>query len=77
MQRRESLEILADLFGNGRGKNTGVRSGIGGQLLLIKFLRRLQSLVRTDLEKAGAVILKFRQVIEKGRILFFLFPADR
>ena len=70
----EPFQVLADLFGNRRGEYSRIGSGIGRELFLVQLLRRLQCLVRTDLEKSRAVVLKFCQIIEKRRV-FLLFLA--
>ena len=55
------------------GKHSCVRSRIGRHLLFIKLLGDPQCFIRTDLEKLGAVILQFREVIKKRWVLGFFF----
>ena len=66
-----------DLFGDCCRENSCIRPGIGGQLLLIEFLRYIQCLVRTDVEHPAAVILQFCKIIEKRRILLLFLLLIR
>ena len=65
--------ILLNLLGNCRGQDPGIGSGVGDHLLLIQLLHYLKRLIRADFKHLGAVVLKLRQVVEKGRILGLLF----
>ena len=69
------LQIPGNLLGYRRGENSGIRSRIGCHLLLVELLGNPQGLVRADLEKPGAIVLKLCQIIQKRRVLrlFFLF----
>ena len=66
-QAGQALQIFPDLFGHRGGQDSGVRPGIGRQFLFIQLLGGLQSLVGTDLEEAGTVILQLGQVVKQGR----------
>ena len=59
----EPADVPRDLLRDSGGKHAGVRTGIGGQLLLIEFLGDPQRFIRAELEQPGAVVLKLRQVV--------------
>ena len=56
-------DIFLDFLCHCCGKDSCIRSGIGGQFLLIKFLRNPKRLIRTNLKKLGTVVLQLRQII--------------
>ena len=72
----QSPKIFVNLLGHRRGQHPGVRPGISHHLFLIQFLHDAQGLVGADLEQLGTIILQFRQIIQKGRILVLLLPGD-
>ncbi len=72
----QSADVLMYLLGHCRGQHSGICPRIGNHLFLIQLLNYPQSLIGTNLEELGAVILQLRQVVEQGRILVLLFPAD-
>ena len=74
--RRNTLQIFADLLCHSRTQDAGVRPRIGSELFFIELLGRGERLVRADLKKAGAVVLQFSQIIQERRILFFLLSLD-
>ena len=71
------LKIPVDLLCHRTGQHSGIRSRIGHQLLFIQFLRKLQRFIRTDLKTFRTFVLKFCQVIQKGRITRLLLPLHR
>ncbi len=75
-QRADPLQIMINLLRYCCREHTRVRSGVRSQLPLIERLRSIQCLVRTELEKARAVILQLRQIVEEGRVLFLLLVRN-
>ena len=50
-EAEKAVEIFGDLLCNCARENAGICSGIGGELLLVELLRRVQRLIRADFKK--------------------------
>ena len=68
--------VLVNLFCHRAGEHARIRSGIGGEFFFIEFLHDPKRLIRTDFKISGTVVLQFRQIIQKRRVLLFLFPFN-
>ena len=60
--RGQSVQVLRNLFGNGRRQHARVGTRIGHQLLLVQVLNNLQSLVGTHFEEFRALVLQLGKV---------------
>ena len=59
----QALEIAMDFLCHSGRKHSGICSRIRDQFFLVKFLHRLQCLIRADFKHSGTVILQLCQII--------------